>query len=143
MRAAMMVGAKEGDVRVLTELFLRAVVEGRIECIRMLLEMEWESVAGVGVLQSALTRFCIHRALVRSQVVPSNSIVALYHPKYMRRICKFLRCAGIDVSLLKEVRSMHMYIQASANEPLLVAHGLCLACMPSTSAYVPADRSIA
>jgi hypothetical protein len=104
MCAAMMVAAKEGDVRALTELFLRAVVEGRIECIRMLLEMEWESVAGVGVLQSALTRFCIHRALVRSLVVTSNSTVALYHPKYMRRICKFLRCPGIDVSLLEEVR---------------------------------------
>ena len=41
------------------------------------------------VFQSALTTFCNHRSLIRDPITPNNAIVALFHPKYARRISLF------------------------------------------------------
>ncbi len=97
-----MVAVMQANTKGLAEILLAATKADRTDVVKWLANTHWEAAAGFGVLQSALTRFYISHAFSRAGVVPAQATVA-FHPKYMRRILKHLRCPRIDVGLLGEV----------------------------------------
>jgi hypothetical protein len=114
LQAAVQVAVMEGDSKSQTQLLARAVKENRIDVIRRLMEMQWEAVAGLGVMQRSLVKFYTHRELHREiAILPSAATVALSHPKYIRRICRHLHLPAFSIGLLDEVWCMCNHVRGS------------------------------
>ncbi len=97
--------AEEGDTSHLTELFVCAVKEHRINEIRILRDMQWQMVNSLAIMHRSLTELCNHQANRRDvPFIPSAVTIFWYDPRMVRGASRFLGTPPIDLGRLEEVR---------------------------------------